>query len=104
KPVGDCRMCLVEIAGLRHPVASCLTPLADGMQIATHTAALEQERRALLQMWAQHYPVAAVREAPDKPFHRYLRDYHVVSDCLGSTEPALVDEAHPYIRVDMSRC
>lgn len=104
KPVGDCRMCLVEIAGRPQPVASCLTPLADGMKIATHTAALESERRALLQMWAQHYPVSAVRESPNKPFHRYLRDYHVVSECLGSTDPALVDAAHPYIRVDMSRC
>jgi formate dehydrogenase major subunit len=104
KPVGDCRMCLVEIAGRSHPVASCLTPLSDGMQIATHTVALESERRALLQMWAQHYPVNAVRESPDKPFHRYLRDCHVVSECLGLTDPALIDDAHPYIRVDMSRC
>lgn len=104
KPCGDCRMCLVEIAGHANPVTACNTPLADRMRIETHTPALEAERRALLQMWGQRYPVEAVQEAPDKPFHRYLRDYHVISDCVGTTQPELVDDAHPYIHVDMSRC
>ncbi len=31
KPCGDCRMCLVEVAGLAHPVTACNTPLAEGM-------------------------------------------------------------------------
>ncbi len=104
KPCGDCRMCLVEVAGLTHPVTACNTPLAEGMRVETHTAALEAERRALLQMWGQRYPVQAVLAAPDKPFHRYLRDYQVVSDCVGAPQPELVDDAHPYIHVDMTLC
>jgi formate dehydrogenase major subunit len=104
KPCGDCRMCLVEIAGRPHPVTACNSLLAEGMQIETHTAALEAERRALLQMWGQRYPVEAVREAPDKPFHRYLRDYGVISDCVGTNQPDLVDATHPYIHIDMARC
>jgi formate dehydrogenase major subunit len=104
KPCGDCRMCLVEVAGRTHPVAACVTALADGMQIETHTPALESARRGLLQMWAQRYPVSAVTQFPDQPFHRYLRDYGVIRDCLGTAQPELVDDSHPYIHVDMARC
>jgi NADH dehydrogenase/NADH:ubiquinone oxidoreductase subunit G len=27
KPAGDCRMCLVKVEDMPHPVASCITPL-----------------------------------------------------------------------------
>ena len=36
-PVGACRLCLVRVEGVARPVASCVTPLADGMVIETHT-------------------------------------------------------------------
>lgn len=104
KPCGDCRMCLVEVAGRAQPVAACVTALTDGMQIETQTPELEATRRTLLQMWAQRYPASAVREAPDQPFHRYLRDYDLLDECLGEPQPEFVDATHPYIRVDMARC
>lgn len=104
KSCGDCRMCLVEIEGWSHPAAACVTPLAEGMVIETHTPALEDERRALLAMTAQHYPADAVKQFPDKPFHRYLRDYSLDECCFGESDPNLIDDSHPYIHVDMSQC
>ncbi|MBL8191746.1 MAG: molybdopterin-dependent oxidoreductase, partial [Acidobacteria bacterium] len=104
KPCGDCRMCLVEVAGWSHPAASCLTPLTDGMQIATHTPELEDERRALLAMMAARYPVGSLEQFPDKQFHRHLRDYRLEHACQGEADSSLVDNSHPYIRVDMSQC
>jgi formate dehydrogenase major subunit len=54
-------------------------------------------------MLARRYPAAAVEEAPDKPFHRYLRAAGIPA---GAPMPpsGLVDESHPYLRADMSRC
>lgn len=104
KPAGDCRMCLVQIAGWSHPVTACNTPLADGMAIVTHSPELESERRSLLAMLADRYPPAAVHQFPDKPLHRYLREYDLNHGCYGVPDPALLDDSHPYIRVDMSRC
>lgn len=104
KPCGDCRMCLVEIVGWSHPTASCLTPLTDGMQIATHTPELEDERRALLAMMAARYPASSLSQFPDKQFHRHLRDYGLEHVCLGEIDPSQLDDSHPYIRVDMSQC
>lgn len=104
KPAGDCRMCLVEIAGWSHPVTACNTALADGMKIVTHSAELENERHGLLAMLADRYPPAPIRQFPDKPLHRYLREYDLNHGCYGTPDPALLDDSHPYIRVDMSRC
>jgi len=45
KPIGSCRMCLVQIEGHSHPLASCNTALTEGMSIFTHAPALEHERQ-----------------------------------------------------------
>src|SRR6202521_6051306 len=37
KPVGMCRMCLVEIEGMRGLQISCATPVNDGMVVHTTT-------------------------------------------------------------------
>jgi predicted molibdopterin-dependent oxidoreductase YjgC len=70
KPIGSCRMCLVEIEGRPHPQTSCNTLLSDGMVIATHTPALEHERQMLLRMLAQDHPPDVFAQFPDKQFHR----------------------------------
>ena len=103
-PSGSCRMCEVQVAGRAHPVASCVTALADGMVIETHAPELERERRALLKMEAEHYPADVVTKFPDKPLHRWLLHYDLVNDCLGAHQPAWLDTSHPYIHVDMSQC
>jgi len=73
KPIGSCRMCLVEIDKKPHPVTACNTPITDGMVISTHTPALENERRMLLRMLAHHHPGDGLQKTPEKPFYRYAR-------------------------------
>jgi formate dehydrogenase major subunit len=105
KPIGSCRMCLVEIERQPNPLTACNTLLTDGMVISTHTPALENERRMLLKMLAQDHPGNGLRETPEKPFYRYARAYGLIeSDFTGSSEPHLLDDSHPYIHVDMSQC
>ena len=105
KPIGSCRMCLVEIEGKSHPVSACNTLLADGMSISTHTAALENERRMILKMLAQDHPCECLQQSTNKPFyHQALRYGLSESDFNGTNEPHLVDDSHPYIHVDMSKC
>jgi formate dehydrogenase major subunit len=102
KPGGNCQLCLVEIAGCERPVASCHTELAEGMQISTHTPRLEAGRRTILEMLARDYPEDAFFRWPDTPFHDWLRHYRV--KCAGPESRVAIDDSHPYIRVDMSRC
>jgi formate dehydrogenase major subunit len=104
EPYGGCRLCIVQIKGWPRPSTACNTPLADGMVIETHTSELENLRRTLLKLLAQHYPAESVRRFPDKEFHRYVRRYGLEADLLGAPDPALTDDSHPYIHVDMSQC
>ena len=50
EPFGACRLCVVEIEGMRNPVASCTTKAVDGMSIHTATEGLEKHRKTLLEM------------------------------------------------------
>jgi formate dehydrogenase major subunit len=105
KPIGSCRLCLVQVAGHPHPLTACNTPLADGMTISTHTPDLENERRALLRMLAQDHPADVFTSFPEKEFHRCARQYGLSdADFDGAHNPALLDDSHPYIHVDMSQC
>ena len=101
-PYGGCRLCVVQVKGQSRPVTSCNTPLADGMEIATHTEELEGLRRTLLRMLARDYPADQVARFPDKQFHRYLKSYGI--EATGKPQPAKLDNSHPYIHVDMSQC
>lgn len=48
KPIGSCRLCLVEVQGSASPVAACTTPARSGMVVRTHTPRLEKLRRDTL--------------------------------------------------------
>ncbi len=104
KPCGSCRLCLVNVRGLNHPVPACTTLLADGMVIESHAPELENTRRTLLRELIQHYPATAVERFPDKQFHRWLRHYGVDDECEGAAMVTLEDDSHPYIHADMSQC
>jgi formate dehydrogenase major subunit len=104
KPFGGCRLCVVRVNGGGHSVIACDTQVSDGMTIETHTLELEEWRRSLLRLLARQYPADATQQFPDKEFHRLLRRYGVLKECLGRTSPELIDESNPYIRVDMSQC
>ncbi len=104
KPAGVCRLCVVEVQGWEHPAIACHTPLADGMAINTESAALERERKGVLELLAQRYPQAAIKTFPSKPFHQDLHRYGLDTAAAGTPKPELVDDSHPYIHVDMNRC
>jgi formate dehydrogenase major subunit len=97
-PAGACRLCLVEVAGTPKPVPACTTPVCDGMVVSTRTAALEDGRREILEMLAERIPDTG----SDDRLRAAMRAYGVVP--RGSRDPALVDDSHPYIRIDMAKC
>jgi coenzyme F420-reducing hydrogenase gamma subunit/NAD-dependent dihydropyrimidine dehydrogenase PreA subunit len=46
-----CRLCLVEITGIRGPTTACTTPVTNGMTIQTDTPRLNKLRKSLLEMF-----------------------------------------------------
>ena len=57
KSFGSCRMCLVEVEGMRGTPASCTTPVADGMVVKTQTPRLEKLRRGVMELYISDHPL-----------------------------------------------
>ena len=47
---GACRLCVVQVEGMRNPVASCTHPATQGMVVNTATETIEKHRKTLLEM------------------------------------------------------
>jgi NADH-quinone oxidoreductase chain G len=57
-PVGACRMCLVEIEGIRGLQTSCTTPARDGMVVRVHTSpAAVKARKANIEFLLTNHPL-----------------------------------------------
>jgi predicted molibdopterin-dependent oxidoreductase YjgC len=52
EPFGSCRLCVVEVEGMRAPVASCTTKAAPGMVVRSHTDQIDNHRKVLLELVA----------------------------------------------------
>ena len=48
--VGACRLCCVEVAGAKRPLAACVTEVADGMEVTTHSPRLASHRRTIVEL------------------------------------------------------
>jgi len=59
-PFGACRLCVVEIEGMRGYPTSCTTPAADGMVVQTDTEALQNLRRNILALMMLEHPSACL--------------------------------------------
>lgn len=56
-PLGSCRMCMVEIEGLRKPVGACDTLAAEGMAVTTESSALHKMRQDALKLLLINHPL-----------------------------------------------
>ena len=53
---GSCRLCLVDVEGGRGTPASCTTPCADGMVVATETEEIQDLRRGVMELYLSDHP------------------------------------------------
>ncbi|WP_066557036.1 formate dehydrogenase subunit alpha [Croceicoccus bisphenolivorans] len=57
KSFGSCRLCLVEVEGMRGTPASCTTPVTEGMVVKTQTPRLEKLRRGVMELYISDHPL-----------------------------------------------
>ncbi len=55
-PFGGCRLCAVEIDGMKPYPLACSTLVAEGMRVLTDTAGVREERREILGMILSEHP------------------------------------------------
>lgn len=60
-PYGACRMCIVEIEGVRGFPTSCTTPAAPGMVVRTQTEELQTLRNRILELMLSGHPNSCLK-------------------------------------------
>jgi predicted molibdopterin-dependent oxidoreductase YjgC len=57
-PFGACRICMVEVEGPpRRMLPACTTPAGDGMKVLTHTPAVAEARKSILELLLINHPL-----------------------------------------------
>jgi predicted molibdopterin-dependent oxidoreductase YjgC len=59
-PYGGCRLCLVEIEGVRGYPSSCTMPASEGMVVRTNTPTLRSLRLIILEMLLSEHPAGCL--------------------------------------------
>lgn len=54
---GSCRVCVVQIDGMRGTPASCTTPVFEGMNVHTQTDEIAQIRRGVMELYISDHPL-----------------------------------------------
>lgn len=104
---GACRLCLVEIKGTPKLLPACVTRVADGMEVTTHTDRLHKYRRMVLEMlFSERNHVCAVCFSNGHCELQSLAQEHGISHISMPYryESFDCDSSHDLFRLDHNRC
>ena len=107
---GSCRLCLVQIEGMRGTPASCTTPVTAGMRVTTQNERLAGLRRNVMELYISDHPLDCLTcpanghcELQDMAGAVGLREvrygYAGENHCVAEK-----DESNPYFTFDPSKC
>ncbi|HUK62349.1 MAG TPA: 2Fe-2S iron-sulfur cluster-binding protein, partial [Dongiaceae bacterium] len=105
--VGSCRICLVSVEGNPKLVASCAAMAEEGQVVTTESHAAVENRKAVLGMLLERYPVERIaRDDPGNEFEQLVRRYQVPSAKRSPLPLRAGDErgGDPLIQHDMTTC
>ena len=105
--VGNCRICLVSVAGAPKLVPACATAAADDMEVTTESVAAVAGRRGVLEMLLERYPAADIPDGGARnEFEQLVRRYDVETAKRSPLGLRVGDERRgdPMIQHDMSTC
>jgi formate dehydrogenase major subunit len=109
KAFGSCRMCVVEIDGVRGTPASCTTPCADDMIVTTRSEELDRLRRGVMELYLTDHPADCPGCARgDCEMQALAATVGVAEIRYPRREPARqhapLDETNPYFAYDPASC
>src|SRR6202161_2917755 len=107
---GSCRMCLVQVEGMKGFPASCTTPVAEGMKVTTQNEKIGNIRRGVMELYISDHPLDCLTCPANG--HCELQD---MAGAVGLREvrygyaganhlDAPKDESNPYFTFDPSKC
>jgi formate dehydrogenase major subunit len=112
-PFGSCRVCSVDVAlekgGKTKAMASCHTPIAEGMHIMPNTPNIQKLRKNIIELVISDHPLLCLTcevsgncELQDVAATVGLRDVRYPEGANHLDTPK--DLSHPYMTSDLSKC
>ncbi len=110
EPFGSCRLCLVQIEGVKGLPASCTTPVAPGMKVTTQNERLAKVRRGVMELYISDHPLDCLTcpanghcELQDMAGAVGLREVRY-GYAGGNHLDAKPDTSNPYFTFDPAKC
>lgn len=104
---GGCRLCVVEVPGMRNLPASCVTPAAEGMVVYTASPAVIEARRTILELLLANHPMDCLTcgRNGDCRLQDYAYMYGVrQAGFAGERHQYPLEEDNPFIVRDLNKC
>jgi NADH dehydrogenase/NADH:ubiquinone oxidoreductase subunit G len=98
---GLCRICVVEVDGVRPLLPACLSGVNEGMKVSTTSSRADRSRRTILEMLDSAVDLS---EAPE--IQKFVEEYHAERERFPDASRrvhALLDDNPMYIR-DYDKC
>lgn len=107
KGIGACRLCLVEVEGLKAPVIACNTKVKDGMVVNTKTDKVQEIRKFVIDLILSMHPLDCMTctKAGVCDLQKYAYDFELKeSSFMRKKFGYPVDGANPFIKRDPEYC
>jgi formate dehydrogenase major subunit len=99
---GNCRACVVEIAGERTLAPSCCRAPKEGMQVRAQSARAVAAQKMVLELLAADMPAEAVRA--DSELDAWARKMNLGAPRFPRRAQPEADASHPAIAVNLAAC
>src|SRR4030043_1017207 len=107
KGVGACRLCLVEVEGMKAPIIACNTRVKDGMSVNTKTEKVEEVRKFVIDLILSMHPLDCMTctKAGVCRLQSYAYNFGIKESSLTRKKFGYpTDEANPFFKRDPDYC
>lgn len=104
---GACRICVVDIPGIRNLPASCVTTVTEGMEVFTQSPAVVEARKTILELLLANHPEDCMtcEKTGNCKLAEYAYFYGVrKSSFVGEQNTNPIDETSAVIIRDTNKC
>jgi len=103
-PIGACRLCIVEIKGMKGFPTSCTTIVEEGMVIYTNTSEIQEFRKNIMWLILSEHPRELNESSQLKKVAEWVGGKEMLSDYIFHPKNLPVISDDPLFNRDLNRC
>ena len=105
--VGECRMCIVEVEGMRGFATSCIQKVAEGMVVHTNTPSVTEARKVTLDLILSNHKIDCLKcvRSGNCELQKVAKQMNVQDiEFAGEMKEHEIDDLSPSIVRDFNKC